>query len=66
MKKVFYLIIVFLISLFVTACTPGINPESSSSGGSSKERSIPQLPHTSSDWLFVMYMDADNNLNDEL
>ena len=66
MKKFFYLIIVFLIFLFVTACTPGINPESSSSGGSSKERSIPQLPHTSSDWLFVMYMDADNNLNDEL
>ncbi len=67
MKKFFYLIIVFLISLFVMACTPGINPESSSaSGGSSKARLLPPLPHTNSDWLFIMYVDADNNLNDDL
>ena len=61
MRKIF-LLITTLVAAFLFA---GCSSPASSSGDTAYNKEL-ELPHSESEWLFVLYMDADNNLNDTL
>lgn len=56
MKRFFTIFAIVISLIFFTSC-PSPNAPGSK---------LPELQHSTSDWLFVMYMDADNNLNESI